>query len=307
MKRMVIAGGSGFVGSGLKQRAMAAGYDVVILGRTAAHGIERWDPVGAAHRDTSAVAHLAGLLDGADVVVNLAGASIGAGRLSKTHKAQVIGSRVDATRAVANALAMVKKAPRVWANASANGFYGDSGEEKCDEMHAPGNNFLAEVCTTWEREALQGVKALGEKAPRLVVLRIGVVLDKGSDAWQKMSAPIRLGVGGPMGSGKQWISWISLEDLGRATMQLIETPSAQGPFNMVSPAPIRQGDLVKQAAKAMGRPAFFPVPAFGLKLLLGDLAENVLLSSAYTVPKGLERLGYAFAQPTFADLLPLLI
>ncbi|MCC6810793.1 MAG: TIGR01777 family protein [Deltaproteobacteria bacterium] len=307
-KRMIIAGGSGFVGSDLKQRAKAAGYEVTILGRSAGPGVERWDPVAASHQDTAAIAHIANVFEGADAIVNLAGASIGHGRLDAAHKAKVIGSRVEATRATAYAIAATKQKPRVWLNASATGYYGDTGEDRCDEQHPPGNIFLCEVCTTWEREATQGHAAIEKNAPRLVIARIGIVFDKGSEAWSKMAVPIRYGVAGPLGSGKQWMAWISLPDLGDGLMHLIANDAAKGPFNLVAPEAIRQIDLVKQAARALKRPAFLPAPAFGLKLLLGsELAKNLILSSCYAVPRGLEALGYRFQHPRFSDLLPSLL
>lgn len=302
-ERIIIAGGSGFVGSDLKERAKRAGYEVTILGRIAGPGIERWDPVAASRKDAAAVAQLASVFEGAKAVVNLAGSSVGAGRLGKEHKQAVLQSRVDATRAVGHALQATKRRPKMWLNASATGYYGDSGDDRCDESHAPGNIFLSEVCTSWEREAQSSVPP----DVRLAIARIGVVFDKKSEAWSKMAVPIKMGVAGPLGSGKQWMPWVSLEDLGGALMLLIENEQAIGPHNLVAPEAIRQIDLVKMAAKAYKRPAFFPAPAFGLKILFGELADNALLASTFAVPKALERLGYQFRHRTFADLLPSLL
>jgi uncharacterized protein (TIGR01777 family) len=300
MMRMVIAGGSGFVGRDLQARAEAKGWQVTILGRTAGPGIERWDPVAAARRDAAAVGNLATVLDGADFVLNLAGYAVADGRLGKAHKAKVLGSRTESTRAVAHAIAATKKKPRVWLNASAIGYYGDSGEDVCGEGHAPGNIFLSEVCTAWEREVVADT--------RTVIARIGIVLSKHSEPWQQMAMPIRMGVGGPLGNGRQWMSWISLDDLSQGIFFLLENDQASGPFNLTAPEPVRQKDLVRQAAKALRRPAFVPAPAFALKIILGaEMADNIVLASCNAVPEKLLALGYHFAHSRFSDLVPALL
>lgn len=290
---LVIAGASGVVGRHLVAAARAAGRRVRLLSRSpAGPDARRWDPGRAAAGDEAAVAAVASALEGAAVVVNLAGASLAEGRLGRAHRARVLGSRLDATRALVRAFARCQAPPPVWLQASATGFYGDTGEADVTEEAPPGRLFLSEVCARWEAAAAEALAA--PAPPRLVVLRIGLVLAADAPAWAKLVGPIRLGVGGPLGGGRQWWAWIDAEDLSRAALHLLARDDARGAFNLTAPEPVRQGDLVAQAALLLGRPAFLPAPAFALRLALGGVADELLLPSCRALPARLEALGFRF-------------
>lgn len=292
----MIAGATGVVGRHLAARAQAEGRGVRVLSRggKALPGAEvrRWDPAAAARGDEVAVNELAAALEGAAAVVNLAGASLAEGRLGRAHREKVLGSRVEATRALVRARARCGAPPPVWLQASATGFYGDTGEADVTEASPVGRMFLSEVCVRWE-EAAREVLAQ-PTPPRLVVLRLGVVFAKDAPAWEKMILPIRLGAGGPLGSGRQWWAWIDADDLARAALFLLAREEASGVFNLTSPEPVRQGDLVAQAALLLHRPALFPAPAFALRLALGAVADELLLPSCRALPVRLGELGFTF-------------
>jgi hypothetical protein len=237
-----------------------------------------------------ATGELGGAGVGADAVVNLAGTSIAGGRWTKARKELLLTSRIDTTRALVNALAKMSARPRVLVSASAIGIYGDRGDEVLTEESKPGTDFLAGLAREWEAEAMKA-EALGI---RVVLARFGIILAQHGGALAKMLLPFKLGAGGRLGSGKQWMSWITLEDVVGVIRFAIENNAVRGALNVVAPQPAQNSDFTKTLAKALHRPALFPAPAFALRLALGEMADALLLSSQRVTPQVLERLGYRF-------------
>lgn len=236
---------------------------------------------------------------GADAVVNLAGASIAHGRWTTRRKKELRASRVDTTRVLVNALAKMAARPRVLVSASAIGYYGDRGEEVLTEERPAGKGFLCEVAKDWEGEA-EKAEVLGI---RVVRLRFGVILAKDGGALPQMARPFRFAVGGRIGSGRQWMSWISLEDVLAIVRLGLEDGSVRGALNVVAPKPVRNVDFAVELARTLHRPTLFPAPAFALRLVLGEMADALLLASARVVPEQLGKLGYRFLQPNLAGAL----
>lgn len=285
MSRIVIAGGSGFLGTSLID---ALDGDVVVLTRqpVAARGRVRfvqWTPDGAAGTWASAI-------DGAASVVNLAGESIAAKRWSARQKARILDSRLLATRSLVLAIGQAKSPPPVFVSGSAVGFYGPLGDEIVTEDHAPGGDFLASVCVKWEAEA---TRAAGSRT-RVVLVRTGLVLDRRGGALPKMLPPFWLGAGGPVGSGRQYWPWIHVRDWTSLVGFAIREPSVSGPLNASAPNPVTNRDFARALGAALRRPAVLPAPGFALKLLLGEMAEALLLSGQRAVPAKVERLGFRF-------------
>lgn len=288
--KILVTGSTGLAGTALVSDLQRAGHTVCRMVRpgTRAEAIRgsegfdvRWDP-------TSGELGAAGV--GADAVVNLAGASIAEGRWTPERKKLLRTSRVDTTRALVGALAKMAARPRVLVSASAVGIYGDRGDEMLTEESKPGRGFLSEVAREWEAEA-EKAEALGI---RVVRARFGVILDKDAGALPKMARPFQFGVGGRIGSGQQWMSWITLADTVAILRFALENGSARGPINVVSPQPVRNLEFTKALAAALHRPALFPAPAFALRLILGEMADALLLSSQRVVPGKLRHLGYSF-------------
>jgi hypothetical protein len=246
------------------------------------HRDVRWDPI-ANEFDSQAA-------EGADAVIHLAGASIGKGRWSDKRKAVLRSSRVDATRHLVTALGSLAAKPRVFLGISAVGFYGDRGEEKLTEHSGPGGDFLAQICRDWERESSRAA----EFGARAAILRFGIVLSTRGGALPRMLLPIKCFVGGKLGGGRQWMSWLSLNDAAGMIRFTLENEAARGPINAVSPNPMRNADFIKTTARAVHRPAIFPAPAFGLRFILGEMADSLLLSSQRVLPDKLQTLGYTF-------------
>ena len=287
--KILVTGSSGLVGRALGSVLARAGHTVCRLARprsTAGEGATEgfavaWNP---------ATGELGGAGVGADAVVNLAGASIADGRWSRKRKELIRASRIDTTHALVNALAKMNARPNVLVSASAIGIYGDRGDETLTEESKPGTDFLAELAQEWEAEALKA-EALGI---RVVLARFGIILAREGGALPKMLTPFKLGVGGRLGSGKQWMSWVTLEDAVGILRFAIENAPVRGAINVVSPQPLQNAEFTKVLAKAMHRPALFPAPAFALRLALGEMANALLLSSQRVAPQTLERLGYRF-------------
>ncbi len=294
--RVVIAGGSGVVGKHLVARLRAENHSVTLLSRSDGGDAVRWSPNEAVSGDQAAIAAISSALDGADAVVNLAGASLGEGRLDAKQKEKILNSRLDATNALAKAHFRCSKPPPIWLQASAIGYYGNAGQAVVDESAPAGRDFLSDVCLRWEATA-----RTVESRCRLIIARIGFVLAQDAPAWKRMRLPISLGVGGPLGSGEQWVAWIDADDLAAAMLFLISHEKARGVFNVTAPEPVRQGDIVRLVAHELHRPAFIPTPAFALRLLLGEAADLLILSSCRAVPSRLTELGFVFAQRRMAD------
>ncbi len=292
--KVLISGASGLIGTALTSALRARGHEPVPLVRppsTAGPGQVRWNP------ETGEL-DLAGAA-GASAVVNLAGASIAAGRWTEARKRLLWSSRVDATRSLIAALSRLSPPPAVFISASAVGYYGDRGEEVLTEASAPGDDFLARLAQNWEAAAQQAA----QHGMRTVILRFGMVLAPHGGALARMLPPFRLGLGGPLGSGRQWMSWIALEDAVGIITQALEHSNWQGAYNAVAPEPVRNRDFTRTLGRALHRPAVFPVPAFALRLLFGELADALLLASQRVVPERLKAAGYQYAYNDLAMAL----
>lgn len=290
--KVLVTGSTGLVGTALVNELARHGHTVCRLIRpssTVVGGAKQgfdvaWNP---------STGELGGAGVGADAVVNLAGASIAGGRWTKARKELLRTSRIDTTRALVGALAKMNARPRVLVSASAIGIYGDRGDELLTEDSKPGSDFLAGLARDWEAEALKA-EALGI---RVVLARFGIILAHQGGALAKMLLPFTLGVGGSLGSGEQWMSWVTLEDVVGVVRLAIENGSVRGTVNVVAPQPLQNAEFTKVLAKALRRPGLFPAPAFALRLALGEMADALLLSSQRVRPQALEKLGYRFLYP----------
>ena len=290
--RIVIGGAGGFLGTALVSALEERGDEVVRLVRRPAEGPSesQWDPA-AGTVDGAA-------LEGADAVINLGGVGIGDQRWTDERKRAVLDSRVDATSTLAKAVAGLERKPGVFVSASAIGFYGDRGDETLteDSVAGPDDDFLVEVVKAWEEAALPVVDA----GVPLAFLRTGLVLGEGG-ILGRLLLPFKLGIGGKMGSGQQWWSWISLDDHIRATLHIIDN-KLSGAFNLTSPNPVRNEDFAKSLASALRRPAFLPTPAFALRTLLGaERAQALVFTSARVLPQALRTSGFEFSQPILSE------
>jgi uncharacterized protein (TIGR01777 family) len=301
---ILIAGGRGFLGQALADRLAADGHRTLTLtrGRTTAgqlwqhaRGELTWDPDGTAGSWAAAV-------EGADAVVNLAGESIAGGRWSAARKQAILLSRVLATRSLELAIAQATRRPAVFVSASAQGYYGDRGDEELTEEAAPGSDFLAGVCWEWETEARKA-----EARTRVVLLRTGIVLAAGGGALPRMLLPFKLFAGGPLGSGRQFMSWIHLDDWVGIACQAIGDERVKGARNLGSPRPVRNRDFSAALGRAMNRPSLLPAPAAALRLALGEMARPLLLASTRMIPAGALSDGYRFKYEQAADALGSLV
>ncbi len=284
---VAIAGAGGLVGSSFVPFLTTAGHAVRRLVRRPPRGPHEihWDPA-AGRLDGAA-------LEGVDALVNLAGENIGAGRWTADRKRRIVDSRVDGTRLLAETLAALRDPPRVLVNASAVGFYGDRGEEELDEASRPGDGFLAELCRDWEA-ATEPAAAAGI---RVVLLRTGIVLTPAGGALAKMLPPFRIGLGGRVGSGRQLMSWISIEDLVGVLHAALREPRLSGPVNAVAPEPVTNRAFTRTLARVLRRPAVFPVPAAVVGLAFGEMGRELLLAGARVVPRRLQEAGFSFLHP----------
>lgn len=292
--RVLLSGSSGLVGRALSDLLASHQDEVVRLVRRPARTADEisWSPEDG-RLDVEGVGPV-------EAVVHLAGESIaGAPRWTRRHKEGILQSRLNGTRTIAGFLACSGQKPSVLISASAAGFYGDCGEGEVDETGATGDGFLAEVCRAWE-----GATAAAEEAGiRVVHLRIGLVLSSRGGALAAMLPLFRMGLGGRLGSGRQWVSWISLPDLVRAAVFAIRRPDLRGAVNAVAPAPIRNEELTRTLGRVLGRPAALGVPAFALRLLMGEMADEMLLGGARIVPRCLLEAGFEFRTPDFEAAL----
>lgn len=299
--RIIITGGTGLIGTALARRLAAANDDIIILSRNPdkATGLPagvkavKWDG-----RTAQGWGHLA---DGAKAIINLAGASIAGdgfipSRWTEKRKKLIMDSRVQAGQAVVEAVNAAATKPELVVQSSAVGYYGPHGDETLSEATGPGNDFLAQVCQAWERSTQPVV----QQGVRLVVIRTGVVLSTQGGAFPLLLLPHKLFAGGLMGSGKQWLPWIHLEDEVRAIQFLIENSQAQGVFNVCAPEPVTNRQMSQTIGQAISRPSFLPVPGFALKLLLGE-AASLVLDGQRQIPQRLTQSGFPFSHP---DLLP---
>jgi uncharacterized protein len=296
-KKIAITGSTGFIGSALSAWFEKQG-DVVIpcVRESAKEGFDR--PVirwNAARHDIDFEN-----LEGCDVMIHLAGANITARPWSSEYKREIMESRVQGTRLIAQALAKLKQKPQVFLSASAIGYYGSSlTDTPLPEATPPGNDFLADVCVRWEKET----EIAAASGIRVVNLRVGVVLGAGGGALEKMLPVFRSGIGGVLGTGNQMMSWIALDDIRRVVDFIIGDASLEGPVNVVSPQPVSNREFTKTLARVLKRPALLPVPAFALRLMMGEMADSILLNGSSVVPDKLLNAGFQFAFPSLESAL----
>jgi uncharacterized protein (TIGR01777 family) len=286
---ILITGATGFVGRRLCEMLHQAGHTVRALSRDSVAAKQRvphlkevfpWNPLQELPPLQA--------FEGCDAVINLAGESI-AGRWTAPKKQLIRDSRVLGTKNLVNAFAQLSSRPKVLISASAIGYYGDRGEETLTEDAAPGSDFLAQVCRDWENEALKA-ESLGM---RVVRLRIGLVLGRGGGTLQALLPLFRVGLGGPLGSGRQWWSWIHRDDLCRLIVQILANENVSGPINATAPQPVRQKEFAQVLGRVLRRPAFLPTPAFALKIALGEFADGILASQR-VLPRRAQEMGYRF-------------
>jgi uncharacterized protein (TIGR01777 family) len=297
--RIVVAGGSGFIGKKLVSTLLQQHYEVILLSRTPEKVKKIFPAVCVEFWDAKTSKGLKNILNGIDAVINLTGESIASKRWTVGQKQKIIASRVDSTRAIIAAIGQISRRPSVLLNASAVGYYGDVPEGEVTEIHPKGNGFLADVCEEWEGEALKAQTS----DVRVVLLRTGIVLYNDGGVLQKFLLPFHLFVGGPMGSGNQWFPWIHLQDEVNAILFALENKRISGPLNLSAPEPIRMVDFCKMLGKVIHRPSWLPVPSVVLKLALGEMAEPLLLHGQQVIPKKLIETGFAFKFPDLHSAL----
>ena len=295
--KIVITGATGFIGSLLADRLWNQFHSLVLLSRKppAEVGITKkewiaWNPPAGGAWEAA--------LEGADGIINLAGEPIAGKRWSTEQKKILRTSRIDATRALVNAIAKAKVKPKFFLSASAVGYYGPHGDETLTEASAAGADFLAQLCVEWEAEALKA-EAHGV---RVATLRTGIVLGKGAGALKKMVPPFKMFMGGPLGSGKQWMPWIHIEDEIGLLLFLVRNENARGPFNGTAPNPVTMEEFAKALGAVLNRPSWVSVPPSALALVAGEMAD-MLLTGQRAVPEAALKLGYRFEYPTIEDAL----
>lgn len=291
--RVAIAGASGLVGQALISKLEAEKIETLRLVRGAdgGPGTLSWDPA-AGKLDAHAFTHC-------DAVVNLAGESVADGSWSAARKRRILESRIHATRTLVQAFGRMKHPPKVFVSASAIGYYGDNADKWVEESSAAGAGFLADVCQQWEAAAQEAE----QYGVRVVRLRIGVVLSTRGGALAKMLPPFRFGLGGPLGSGEQYMSWISLPDLVRTIRWCISRQDIHGPVNAVAPHPVTNREFTRALASELHRPAFFTAPAFVLRAAMGEMADEMLLASARVRPEILLKEDFEYQHEQLADAL----
>ena len=281
--RVLISGATGLVGSEVARQLIAAGHEPLRLVRRKALSTDEveWDPSRGYLQQ--------GIMETVDAVVNMAGATTGKIPWTRKYKLEIVDSRINSTRTLVSAIAAAKNPPKVFVSGSASGFYGDCGNQLLTEESPKGTGFLSDLASEWEQEALKAPAGV-----RVILARTTMVMSKQLGALGRLIPLIKLGLGGPLGNGKQWWAWISQVDEARAIFHLINTPGASGAFNLTAPEPATCGQIVKSLAKQLKRPAIVPVPAFALKLILGEAATELLLCSQNMSAEKLLATGFKF-------------
>jgi uncharacterized protein (TIGR01777 family) len=292
----LVTGGTGFVGPRLlrmldRPTVLTRNPDRArqSIGHLAGR-IIRWDPLTGPPPSEA--------FEGVDAVFHLAGESVAEGRWTAAQKARIRDSRVIGTRHLVQGIVQAARKPAVLVSASAVGYYGDRGDEELTESAPPAHDFLADVCIDWEKEGL----AAGEAGVRVVTARTGIVLGPGGGALAKMLTPFKLGAGGPLGNGRQWMPWVHVTDLARLYLHAAETAAIRGPMNAVAPQPVRNAEFTKALGRQLHRPAFMPAPYLGLRLVFGEFAK-VLFASQRVIPKVATDTGFVFQYPDIASAL----
>ena len=293
--KIALSGSTGLVGARLASFLAAAGHSVIPIKRvhqdTSSPSSVAWNP-SSAYLDLKA-------LEGLDAIIHLAGDNVASGRWTKAKKDRIRSSRVVGTRQLVRALTQLAQPPQHFFCASAVGVYGDAGATECDETSLAGDGFLASVCQDWEAEA----NRVAEIGIRPVLLRFGVILDPAGGALKRMLLPFRLGLGGRLGSGQQFLSWIAAPEIPPIIAFLLEQDNLSGPINMVAPSPLTNADFTATLAKHLRRPAIIPVPAIIIRLLMGEMGQDMLLSSCRALPSKLLDAHYSFQFPTVSSYL----
>lgn len=294
MTYIAIAGASGLVGRALVPFLVDKGHQVLCLTRN------RDDTSGDALFWNPYAGELDPVrLEGIGTVVNLSGENIGASRWSLRQKEKILQSRLMATKTICEAISRMATPPQLLLNASAVGYYGDTGDDFVTEAHSKGNDFLADVCAQWEA----ATQPLSNRGVRVLYLRFGTILTPSGGALRQMLTPFKLGIGGALGNGKQYLSWIALDDVLGAILHLMTTPYLKGPFNLVAPNPVTNQLFTQILASTLHRPHFFTLPAPLLRLFFGEIADALLLKSCRAVPKNLLGSGYDFLYPDVQSAL----
>lgn len=293
--KILITGGTGFVGSALSHRLLEMGHEVTVIGSSSRCRLAPHPQLFYVSADTTRPGDWQQKVPEQDALVNLTGRSVFS-LWTERYKKSIYDSRILTTRNLVAALPSSTEA--VLLSTSAAGYYGDGGEIEKSETSGPGNDFLAHVCCDWEAEATKA----SAKGARVALMRLGVVLGKGGGAMATMKTPFQLGLGGPIGSGQQWFPWIHIDDLVGAILFLLTAEECRGPFNFTAPQPVRQKEFARQLGAAFHRPACLPTPAFVMKLVLGEFGRS-LLQGQKAVPQALTESGYLF---TYPDLQPAL-
>ena len=286
--RVLISGASGLVGSEVARQLRLLGHEPVLLTRSTPTSSDQvfWNP-STGELDPN-------LMESIDAVVNMAGATTGKIPWTKKYMREIVSSRLDSARTLVNAINAAKNKPKVLVSGSASGYYGDCGDEELTESSPKGTGFLSDLAAQWEQEALKA-------NTRVVLARTTMVMSKKLGALGKLLPLIKLGIGGSLGSGKQWWAWISLEDEARAIIHLIQNEACSGPYNLTAPEPATCEGIVKALAKSLKRPAFFRVPAFVMNTLIGVAAQELLLCSQKMKSHRLEESGFEFKHPTLQE------
>ena len=290
--RVAITGSSGLIGSALRARLVSGGHDIVpVVRRAANQGEISWDPEHGTLDPAD--------LDGVDAVVNLAGAGIAGHRWTDSYKRQILDSRIQATRLIAETIARAGTGPRVLLSGSGIDYYGDQGDTAVDETSPAGTGFLAEVCEAWEASTAAAAAA----GARVAHLRTSMVLSRHGGALRKMLPLYKFGLGGRTGNGKQWVSWISIDDEVGAIEHLLNG-DVSGPVNLAAPNSVTNAEFAGTLGHVLKRPAFVPLPSFAPKLVLGsELVDTLLIEGKRAMPRVLEGDGYAFTHPTLEAAL----
>jgi len=292
--KIAVTGATGLIGAALCERLRQEGNDVLVITRrensSSPFTVVHWNPERG-ELDTRS-------LEGVDAVVHLAGETI-AERWTREKKERIRTSRVAGTRFLVDGLKRLSKRPSVLIGSSAVGFYGNRGDEELDEGSPPGTGFLPEICQAWEAE----VARASELGMRAVRLRTGIVLSTKGGALAKMLLPFKLGLGGPVGSGSQWMSWIHIDDVVGGYHFALHHSDLSGAANLTAPQPVRNADFTRALGRALGRPAFLPAPGFALKLIFGEMAQDLLLDGQRVLPRRLESAGYQFQHTGVDDAL----
>jgi len=302
--RIIMTGGSGFIGTALSTSLAADNHEVIVLSRSPEKAGKLPPGVRAVAWDGRTAAGWAELADGASAIINLAGESIAganplAGRWTAARKQAMHDSRVNAGQAVVEAVRAAKQKPGLLVQASAVGYYGPLADELADETTPAGHDFLAGVCVDWEKSTA-AAETLGV---RRVIIRTGLPLSLKGGAFPPLRLIANLGAGGPMGSGQQWYPWIHLTDHVAAVRRLMDDPNASGPFNVCAPNPVRQAEFFHVLGRVMNRPSFMPTPGFALRLIAGEMADAILLSGQREVPARLEKMDFRYEFPELEGAL----